>query len=47
MRRAHRCVHRRLWPILAALVAILFTLALVLRPAPAPAQPVAAMETGR
>jgi len=34
MRRAHRTVHRRLWPILAAVVALGFVLALVLRELP-------------
>ena len=36
MRRMHRMVHRRVWPILAAVVALGFVLALVLR-APPPA----------
>lgn len=36
MRRAQRAVHRRLWPILAAAVALGFVLALYLR-APPPA----------
>ena len=36
MRRAHRTIHRNLWPVLAVLVAIGFALALVLR-APPPA----------
>lgn len=31
MRRIHRAIHRRLWPILAPLVLILFALALYLR----------------
>jgi hypothetical protein len=35
MRRGHRLVHRRLWPILAVMVGIGFALALSLRPAPA------------
>jgi hypothetical protein len=31
MRRAHRTVHRRLWPVLAAAVALGIVLALALR----------------
>jgi hypothetical protein len=31
MRRAHRTVHRRLWPLIALAVAIAFVLALMLR----------------
>ena len=31
MRRIHRAVHRRLWPMLATLVLIAFALALYLR----------------
>jgi len=34
MRRTHRAVHRRLWPVLAALVLLGFALALYLRPPP-------------
>lgn len=34
MRRAHRSVHRRLWPILALVVAAGFAMALYLRPPP-------------
>jgi hypothetical protein len=34
MRRAHRSVHRALWPMLALAVGIGLALALVLRPAP-------------
>jgi hypothetical protein len=34
MRRAHRTVHRRLWPILALVVAVAFTLALYWREPP-------------
>jgi hypothetical protein len=30
MRRTHRAVHRRLWPVLAPIVLILFALALYL-----------------
>jgi len=33
MTRAHRLLHRRLWPILAFIVALGFVLALSLRPA--------------
>ncbi len=36
MTRGHRAVHRVLWPALALLVGLGFTLALVLRPAPEP-----------
>jgi hypothetical protein len=36
MTRSHRLVHRLLWPALALVVAIGFTLALVLRPPPEP-----------
>ncbi|HMK79081.1 MAG TPA: hypothetical protein VK438_05495 [Xanthobacteraceae bacterium] len=42
MTRRHRSFHRMLWPILAVLVALGFTMALALRPPPeqgdAPAQ---------
>lgn len=34
MRRIHRAIHRRLWPVLAAAVAIAFAFALYLRPPP-------------
>ena len=34
MTRGHRSVHRMLWPVLAVLVALGFTLALALRPPP-------------
>ena len=34
MRRAHRSLHRVLWPALALAVALGFTMALVLRPPP-------------
>ena len=34
MTRGHRTVHRLLWPALALVVALGFTLALVLRPPP-------------
>ncbi len=36
MRRAHRQLHRMLWPALAVAVAVLFALALALRPPPEP-----------
>jgi hypothetical protein len=36
MTRTHRRIHRALWPTLALLVALGFTLALVLRPPPEP-----------
>ena len=38
MTRSHRSVHRILWPALALLVALGFTMALVLRPPPEPTQ---------
>jgi hypothetical protein len=42
MTRAHRTVHRVLWPALAVIVALGFTMALVLRPPPEqPAAPAA------
>lgn len=34
MKRAHRTIHRNVWPIVALVVAIGFTLALVLRVPP-------------
>ena len=36
MTRGHRAIHRVLWPALALLVGLGFTLALVLRPPPEP-----------
>ena len=36
MRRTHRAVHRMLWPVLAAAVAVGFALALYLRELPPP-----------
>jgi hypothetical protein len=39
MRRAHRAVHRILWPILAILVVFGAAMALALRPPPEPAPP--------
>jgi hypothetical protein len=44
MRRAHRSVHRALWPVLALAVAFAFAMALVLRPPPDPAAPSTAQE---
>jgi hypothetical protein len=41
MTRGHRTVHRMLWPVLAVLVALGLTMALVKRPPPEP-PPVAA-----
>ena len=38
MTRTHRAIHRWIWPALALLVALGFTMALVLRPPPEPAQ---------
>jgi hypothetical protein len=38
MTRAHRTVHRVLWPALVVAVALGFALALVLRPPPDPQQ---------
>ena len=36
MTRGHRTFHRMLWPALAVIVALGFTMALVLRPPPEP-----------
>ena len=36
MTRGHRAVHRLLWPVLAVIVALGFTMALVKRPPPEP-----------
>jgi hypothetical protein len=36
MTRGHRAVHRAVWPALALIVGLLFTMALVLRPPPEP-----------
>ena len=42
MTRGHRTFHRMLWPVLAVLVALGFTMALVMRPPPEqPAAPAA------
>ena len=38
MTRTHRSVHRIIWPALAVLVTLGFTMALVLRPPPEPSQ---------
>ena len=43
MRRAHRTVHRVLWPVLAVLVMFAVSVALVLRPPPK-AEPTEATE---
>jgi hypothetical protein len=45
MRRAHRSLHRVLWPILALAVALGLTMALVLRPPPKADVPQATEET--
>jgi hypothetical protein len=42
MRRAHRSVHRALWPVLALLIAMGFVMALTLRPPPDAGAPPAA-----
>jgi hypothetical protein len=39
MRRAHRTVHRLLWPVLALAVALGFSAALILRLPPDPGTP--------
>jgi hypothetical protein len=39
MKRAHRSVHRALWPVLAVAVAFGLAMALVLRPPPEPGAP--------
>ena len=39
MNRGHRSFHRMLWPMLALIVALGFTMALVLRPPPEPPSP--------
>lgn len=41
MKRAHRTVHRVLWPVLVVAVALGFALSLVLRPPPPEEAPVA------
>src|SRR5215831_12271104 len=45
MRRAHRAVHRALWPVLALAVALGLTMALALRPPPDPPAPPATQES--
>jgi hypothetical protein len=45
MTRGHRSFHRMMWPVLALLVALGFTLALALRPPPEPPPPAAAEGT--
>jgi hypothetical protein len=48
MTREHRRIHRVLWPTMALLVALGFTLALVLRPPPeAPAPEAPTIEQGK
>jgi len=42
MTRNHRLAHRALWPILAIVIAVGFSLALAWRPPPAPSTPPAA-----
>jgi hypothetical protein len=34
MKRQHRAIHRKLWPMLAAIIGVAFALALYLRPPP-------------
>lgn len=43
MRKSHRAIHRKVWPLLALLVGAGLVLALVLRPAPE--HPAVAQET--
>jgi hypothetical protein len=45
MRRAHRKVHRALWPVLAVLVMLGVSMALVLRPPPKAEPPETTEET--
>ena len=45
MRRAHRSVHRLVWPVLAVLVTFGVAMALLLRPPPKVEPPAAAEET--
>lgn len=47
MTRTHRKVHRVLWPVLAVLVTLGVTMALVLRPPPEPEAPQATAEPPR
>ncbi len=47
MRRAHRAFHRLIWPVLAILVAAGFTLALLGRPPPEPAEVSTGAEAGK
>ena len=44
MTRGHRRIHRLLWPVLAVVVALGFTMALVKRP---PLEPAPHAETGK
>ena len=47
MRRGHRSFHRLIWPLLAIAVAVGFSMALVLRPAPAAETPRITAERAR
>ena len=47
MTRSHRSLHRLMWPLLALLVGLGFTMALVLRPPPQVESPPAAREGSR
>jgi hypothetical protein len=45
MTRGHRSIHRMLWPALAVIVALGFSMALMLRPPPEQPAPPAQSET--
>ena len=47
MTRGHRTFHRMLWPALAVIVALGFTMALVLRPPPEQPAPAAPAESAK
>ena len=47
MTRGHRTFHRMLWPVLALIVALGFTMALVKRPPPEPPPAAAAEEPAK
>ena len=47
MTRGHRTFHRMLWPVLAVIVALGFTMALVMRPPPEQPRAPAAAEPGK
>jgi len=47
MTRGHRSFHRMLWPALAVIVALGFTMALVLRPPPEQPDPPAQAEPAK